>query len=101
MRLSAAFLRAAYRQLPAPVRTRVPLGVEAWLRGTAMPRLTGIGPVGSLDARLWGGFSQPAGAELVAIAGTYMVADDFPRELIGRAVQIRLEKGKLDIAALD
>lgn len=69
MRLSAATLRAAYRRLPGPVRSRVPLGLEAWLRGTAMPRLTGIGPVGSLDARLWGGFSQPAEAELRAIAG--------------------------------
>ena len=63
------------------------------LRGRAL-----AGAQGMENARI---FCRDFHAELVAIAGTYMVADDFPRELIGRAVQIRLEKGKLDIAALD
>lgn len=66
--LPTATLRAAYGRLPAPLRARVPLKLEAWLRGTAMPRLAGLGPVGGLEARLWGGFSQPARAELLAIA---------------------------------
>lgn len=63
------------------------------LRGRAL-----AGAQGMENARI---FCRDFHAELVAIAGTYMVADDFPRELMGRAVQIRLEKGKLDIAALD
>lgn len=63
------------------------------LRGRAL-----AGAQGMEAARI---FCREFHAELVAIAGTYMVADDFPRELKGRAVQIRLEKGKLDIAALD
>lgn len=63
------------------------------LRGRAL-----AGAQGMENARI---FCREFHAELVAIAGTYMVADDFPRDLIGRAVQIRLEKGKLDIAALD
>lgn len=63
------------------------------LRGRAL-----AGAQGMENARI---FCREFHAELVAIAGTYMVADDFPRELIGRAVQIRLEQGKLDIAALD
>ena len=63
------------------------------LRGRAL-----AGAQGMENARI---FCRDFHAELVAIAGTYMVADDFPRELIGRAVQIRLEKGKLHIAALD
>ncbi len=63
------------------------------LRGRAL-----AGAQGMEAARI---FCRDFHAELVAIAGTYMVADDFPRELIGRAVQICLEKGKLHIAALD
>ena len=63
------------------------------LRGRAL-----AGAQGMENARI---FCRDFHAELVAIARTYMVADDFPRELMGRAVQIRLEKGKLDIAALD
>ncbi len=63
------------------------------LRGRAL-----AGAQGMENARI---FCRDFHAELVAIAGTYMVADDFPRDLMGRAVQIRLEKGKLDIAALD
>ena len=63
------------------------------LRGRAL-----AGAQGMENARI---FCRDFHAELVAIAGTYMVADDFPRELIGRAVQIRLEQGKLHIAALD
>lgn len=66
--LPTATLRAAYGRLPAPLRARVPLKLEAWLRGTAMPRLAGLGPVGGLEARLWGGFSQPARAALLTIA---------------------------------
>lgn len=63
------------------------------LRGRAL-----AGAQGMENARI---FCRDFHAELIAIAGTYMVADDFPRELMGRAVQIRLEKGKLHIAALD
>ena len=63
------------------------------LRGRAL-----AGAQGMENARI---FCRDFHAELVAIAGTYMVADDFPRELMGRAVQIRLEQGKLDIVALD
>ena len=63
------------------------------LRGRAL-----AGAQGNADARI---FCREFHAELVAIAGTYMVADDFPRDLVGKAVQIRLEKGKLDISALD
>lgn len=63
------------------------------LRGRAL-----AGAQGMENARI---FCREFHAELVAIAGTYMVADDFPRDLVGKAVQIRLEKGKLDISALD
>lgn len=68
MAIGAATLRAAYAGLPGQVRARLPLGVEDWLRSTVMPVLTGAGPAGGLEARLWGGFSRPALAALAALA---------------------------------
>lgn len=63
------------------------------LRGRAL-----AGARGMKQARI---FCREFHAELVAIAGHYKVADDLPRHLIGRAVQIRLENDELNIDALD
>ena len=46
-------------------------------------------------------FCRDLQAELVAIAGTYTVADDIPTAMRGRAVQIRLVDDRLDFQALD
>ncbi len=46
-------------------------------------------------------FCSDLQAELVAIAGTYMVADDIPSNMRGRAVQIRLIEDRLDFQALN
>ncbi len=46
-------------------------------------------------------FCSDLQAELVAIAGTYMVADDIPSDMRGRAVQIRLIEDRLDFQALN
>jgi len=46
-------------------------------------------------------FCSDLQAELVAIAGTYMVADDIPSDMRGRAVQIRLVEDRLDFQALN
>ncbi|MGB1557311.1 MAG: septum site-determining protein MinC [Oceanococcaceae bacterium] len=46
-------------------------------------------------------FCRSLEAELVAIAGTYMVADDIPADMRGRPVQIRLDGSRLDFRALD
>ena len=63
------------------------------LRGRAL-----AGAQGFEQARI---FCREFHAELVAIAGHYKVLDEIPRELHGRAVQIRLENDELRIAALE
>ncbi len=63
------------------------------LRGRAL-----AGAQGFEQARI---FCREFHAELVAIAGNYMVLDEVPRELHGKPVQVWLEKNELRIAALD
>ncbi|HVI26329.1 MAG TPA: septum site-determining protein MinC [Xanthomonadaceae bacterium] len=63
------------------------------LRGRAL-----AGARGFEQARI---FCREFHAELVAIAGHYKVLDDLPAELRGKPVQIWLEQGQLNIAALD
>ncbi|SEK78848.1 septum site-determining protein MinC [Pseudoxanthomonas sp. GM95] len=63
------------------------------LRGRAL-----AGAQGNEDARI---FCSAFHAELVAIAGHYKVLDDVPRALHGKAVQVWLEDGQLNIAAQD
>lgn len=63
------------------------------LRGRAI-----AGAQGDTDACI---FCQDLQAELVAIAGTYTVADDIPQDMRGRAVQIRLVDDRLDFQALN
>ncbi len=62
------------------------------LRGRA---LAGAG--GLATARI---FCREFNAELVAIAGTYKVLEEIPRDLIGKPVQIWLENDSLRIEAL-
>ena len=62
------------------------------LRGRA---LAGAG--GNTAARI---FCREFNAELVAVAGTYKVLEEIPPQLIGKAVQVRLEGGKLIIEEL-
>jgi len=61
------------------------------LRGRAL-----AGAQGNTDARI---FCREFRAELVAVAGHYMVLDEVPKELHGKAVQVWLEKDQLKIAA--
>ena len=63
------------------------------LRGRALAGARGLG-----TARI---FCREFHAELVAIAGHYKVADDFPPELTGRAVQVSLQDGELKLQLLD
>lgn len=63
------------------------------LRGRAL-----AGAQGNQDARI---FCSAFHAELVAIAGHYKVLDDVPRALHGKAVQVWLEDGQLNIAVQD
>lgn len=63
------------------------------LRGRAL-----AGAQGNQDARI---FCSAFHAELVAVAGHYKVLDDVPRALHGKAVQVWLEDGQLNIAAQD
>ena len=63
------------------------------LRGRAL-----AGAQGNEQARI---FCREFHAELVAIAGHYKVLEDIPKELRGKAVQVWLEDGQLNIAALD
>ena len=60
------------------------------LRGRAL-----AGAQGNTDARI---FCREFRAELVAIAGHYMVLDEVPKELHGKPVQVWLEKDQLKIA---
>lgn len=63
------------------------------LRGRAL-----AGAQGNEQARI---FCREFHAELVAIAGHYKVLEDIPKDLRGKAVQVWLEDGQLNIAALD
>ena len=63
------------------------------LRGRAL-----AGAQGNEQARI---FCREFHAELVAIAGHYKVLEDIPKNLRGKAVQVWLEDGQLNIAALD
>ncbi len=62
------------------------------LRGRAL-----AGASGNSQARI---FCREFNAELVAIAGTYRVLDEVPKKLLGKAVQIWLEKDQLRIEEL-
>jgi septum site-determining protein MinC len=62
------------------------------LRGRAL-----AGASGQESARI---FCREFNAELVAVAGTYKVLEEIPKNLIGKAVQVRLENGKLLIEEL-
>jgi septum site-determining protein MinC len=62
------------------------------LRGRAL-----AGANGNESARI---FCREFNAELVAVAGTYKVLEEIPPHLIGKAVQVRLEDGKLLIEEL-
>ena len=59
------------------------------LRGRAL-----AGASGNAQARI---FCREFNAELVAIAGTYKVLDEIPKKLLGKAVQIWLDKDQLRI----
>ena len=63
------------------------------LRGRAL-----AGAQGDENARI---FCREFHAELVAVAGHYKVLEDIPVELRGKPVQVWLEQGQLNIAALD
>jgi septum site-determining protein MinC len=62
------------------------------LRGRAL-----AGNQGDTNARI---FCQCLEADLVSIAGQYMVNEDFPAELCADPVQIHLQEKQLLIAAL-
>lgn len=62
------------------------------LRGRAL-----AGASGNTKARI---FCREFNAELVAIAGTYKVLDEIPKKLLGKAVQIWLDKDQLHIEEL-
>jgi len=62
------------------------------LRGRAL-----AGASGNANARI---FCREFHAELVAVAGTYKVLDEIPKNLLGKAVQIWLDKEQLRIEEL-
>jgi septum site-determining protein MinC len=66
--------------------------VYSSLRGRAM-----AGAQGLTEARI---FAHKLEAELVAIAGAYVMADDIPAERRGRPSQVFLERGECRISAL-
>ena len=66
--------------------------IYSTLRGRAM-----AGAQGLTEARI---FVQKLEAELVAIAGAYVMADDIPWDRRGRACQIYLDNGECKIAGL-
>ncbi len=68
------------------------LHVYAPLRGRAV-----AGAAGLPGARI---FCQKLEAELVAISGAYVMAEEIPTALRGRAAQVFLENGECRIAAL-
>jgi septum site-determining protein MinC len=68
--------------------------VYAPLRGRAL-----AGAAGNAQARI---FSLSMEAELVSIAGVYRTFDDgWPKDLSGKAVQIRLRDERLDMAPIE
>lgn len=66
--------------------------VYAPLRGRAI-----AGAAGYPEARI---FCQKLEAELICIAGAYMLADDLPADRLGRAVQVFIEHGECHIVPL-
>lgn len=66
--------------------------VYAPLRGRAM-----AGAQGMREARI---YCQKLEAELVAVAGAYVMADDLPQTLRGKAAQVFLEHGECRVGAL-
>jgi septum site-determining protein MinC len=66
--------------------------IYSTLRGRAM-----AGAQGLTDARI---YVQKLEAELVAVAGAYVMADDIPVDRRGRACQVFLENGECRIASL-
>jgi septum site-determining protein MinC len=66
--------------------------IYAPLRGRVV-----AGAQGFTEARI---FCQRLEAELVAIAGAYMLADDIPAEYRGKPAQVYLEDGHCRVAAL-
>jgi septum site-determining protein MinC len=76
----------------AQVIADVHLHIYAPLRGRAV-----AGAAGLPGARI---FCQKLEAELVAIAGAYVMAEEIPAQLRGRSAQVFLEDGECRIAAL-
>jgi septum site-determining protein MinC len=66
--------------------------IYAPLRGRAV-----AGAQGLAGARI---FCQKLEAELVAISGAYVMAEEIPAPLRGRAVQVHLENGECRLTAL-
>ena len=66
--------------------------IYAPLRGRAI-----AGAAGYPEARI---FCQKLEAELICIAGAYMLADDMPPDRIGKAVQVFIEHGECHIVPL-
>jgi septum site-determining protein MinC len=66
--------------------------IYSTLRGRAVAGVQGL-----LGARI---FCQRLDAELVAISGAYLTADDIPEARRGRPAQIHFEGGECRIAAL-
>lgn len=66
--------------------------VYAALKGRAI-----AGAAGFPEARI---FCQKLQAELICIAGAYMLADDMPPDRLGRAVQVFIEHGECHIVPL-
>jgi len=66
--------------------------IYSTLRGRAV-----AGAHGATDARI---FCHRLEAELVSIAGAYIMADDIPAEFRGQAIQVFLDGGECRITAL-
>jgi septum site-determining protein MinC len=66
--------------------------IYSTLRGRAM-----AGAQGLAEARI---FVQKLDAELVAIAGAYVMSEDIPRQLRGKAAQVFIENGECRLSAL-
>jgi septum site-determining protein MinC len=66
--------------------------IYAPLRGRAL-----AGVMGNENARI---FCKELRADLVSVAGFYQVSEDLPEDMLGRQVQIRLDKRQLMIEAI-
>jgi septum site-determining protein MinC len=66
--------------------------IYASLRGRAM-----AGARGNTDARI---YCQKLEADLVSIAGVYLSADELPKQVIGKPVQVWLRDGELTFSEL-